>query len=99
VADLLGGPNLVSRPILEAATAAIAGMVAAIRRPTPGAPCPWWPTALFPIVINTVEAPKDAIAIMTKLYGDSLGPEIIEGQVIDKKLPLPEYFTNDFVQA
>jgi len=29
VADLLGGPNLVSRPILESATAAVAGMVGA----------------------------------------------------------------------
>jgi len=81
---------------------------------------------------HMVEAPKDAIAIMTKLYGERLGPEVIEGQVsrllplvnrepalgvssdrawdrslellheagvIDKKLPLPDYFTNDFVQA
>jgi len=37
VADLLGGPNLVSRPILEAATAAIAGMVASSPRLRPGA--------------------------------------------------------------
>ena len=69
---------------------------------------------------------------MTKLYGDRLGREIIEGQVtrlltlvnrqpglgvstdgawhrsldllreagvIDKKLPLAEYFTNDFLQV
>ena len=81
---------------------------------------------------HMVESPKDAIAIMTKLYGERLGPEIIEGQVsrlltlvnrepglgissdrawqrsldllheagvIDKKLPLAEYFTNDFIQA
>ncbi|HKC59344.1 MAG TPA: Tm-1-like ATP-binding domain-containing protein [Myxococcales bacterium] len=31
VADILGGPNLISRPVLEAATAAIAGMVVAAR--------------------------------------------------------------------
>jgi len=79
-----------------------------------------------------VDSPKEAIAVMTKLYGDRLGPEIIEGQVtrlltlvnrqpglgvstdgawhrsldllreagvIDKKLPLAEYFTNDFLQV
>ena len=81
---------------------------------------------------HMVDSPKEAVAIMTKLYGERLGPEIIEGQVsrlltlvnrepglgvssdrawerslellreagvIDKKLPLAEYFTNDFVQA
>ena len=79
-----------------------------------------------------VDSPKEAIAVMTKLYGDRLGPQIIEGQVtrlltlvnrqpglgvstdgawhrsldllreagvIDKKLPLAEYFTNDFLQV
>src|SRR2546428_5734126 len=79
-----------------------------------------------------VDSPKEAIAVMTKLYGDRLGPEIIEGQVsrlltlvnrdpglgvsserawqrapdlpheaggIGQELPLPDYFTNDFVQV
>jgi NitT/TauT family transport system substrate-binding protein len=79
-----------------------------------------------------LDSPKEAIAIMTKLYGDRFGAEVIEGQVtrlltlvnrepalgvsadaawqrsldllheagvIEKKLPLPEYFTNDFLQA
>jgi NitT/TauT family transport system substrate-binding protein len=79
-----------------------------------------------------VDDPKAAIATMTKLYGDRLGADVIEGQVsrllplvnhgpalgvsnetdwtrsldllqaagvIDKKLALKEYFTNEFVRA
>lgn len=80
----------------------------------------------------TIERTGEAVGIMTKLFGDRLGAEVIEGQVaqlltlinrepalgistekawqrsldllhdsgvIDKKLPLPEYFTNEFVRA
>ncbi len=36
IGDLLGGPNFVSRPVLEAAAAAIAGMVSAHRAFAPG---------------------------------------------------------------
>jgi NitT/TauT family transport system substrate-binding protein len=79
-----------------------------------------------------LDSPKDAIAIMNRLYGERFGPEVIDGQVtrlitlvnrepavgvssdgawqrsldllheagvIDKKLPLAEYFTNDFLNA
>lgn len=78
----------------------------------------------------TVERTRDAVDIMTKLYGDRLGARVIEGQVrqllglinrepapgrsndeawqrslallydsgvIDRKLPLGEYFTNEFI--
>jgi len=81
---------------------------------------------------HVLDDPKAAIGIMTKLYGDRLGAEIIGGQVsrlvplinrepalgvssegawqrsldllheagvIDKKLALKEYFTNDFLQT
>ncbi len=80
----------------------------------------------------TIERTRDAVDIMTRLYGQRLGAEVIEGQVnqlltlinrepalgvsteagwqrsldllhesgvIDKKLPLREYFTNDFIRA
>jgi NitT/TauT family transport system substrate-binding protein len=81
---------------------------------------------------SLLDDPKGAAGIMTRLYGDRLGAEIIEGQVsrlvtlinrepalgvssdgpwqrslellheagvIDKKLALKEYFTNDFLQT
>ncbi|HYX90392.1 MAG TPA: ABC transporter substrate-binding protein [Myxococcaceae bacterium] len=82
--------------------------------------------------VHTVDRTREAIEIMTRLYGDRLGAEVIEGQVtqlltlinrepalgasaadawrkslgllhesgvIDKKLALEEYFTNEFVSA
>ena len=95
VADLLGGPNLVSRPILEAAAAAIAGMVASVRRPTPGAQ----PAIAITAFGNTQgavaavhallrERGHEAVAFHASGAGGSAMEELIEAGLFDGVLDL-----------
>jgi len=95
VADLFGGPNLVSRPILEAATAAIAGMVASIRRPAPGAQPPIAITAfgntqgaVAAVHALLRERGREAVAFHASGAGGSAMEELIEAGLFDGVLDL-----------
>ena len=95
VADLLGGPNLVSRPILEAATAAIASMVASNPAFRPGAQ----PAIAITAFGNTQaavavahallrERGREPVAFHASGAGGSAMEELIESGLFDGVLDL-----------
>src|SRR6267143_37146 len=90
-----GVPKVVSRPVLEAATAAIAGMVGSIRRSTPGAQ----PAIAITAFGNTQgavaavhallrERGREAVAFHASGAGGSAMEELIEAGVFDGLLDL-----------
>jgi len=95
VADMVGGPNLVSRPVLEAATAALAGMVEAKRRPAP----PQRPAIAVTAFGNTQaavaavhallgERGREAVAFHASGAGGSAMEELIEAGFFDGVIDL-----------
>jgi len=95
VADMVGGPNLISRPVLEGATAALAGMVEAKRRPAP----PARPAIAVSAFGNTQAAVaavhallgkrgREAVAFHASGAGGSAMEELIEAGLFDGVIDL-----------